>query len=312
MNIFSIPMALAQDLERDVTSGTEATQSGISDFFVEMLKALPNWIAGGVVLVLTLFLAKIVSRMVTQSIIKKRGEELKQGSIILIGRVVSVSIFVVGLILSLQIIGLEDMGWLLGAIGVGIGFSLKDLINNFISGMVILMNNEINIGDIIAVEDIKGTIVDIQIRATILQSFDGTKVTIPNGIMLSKKVTCYTANPFRRIDFNIGISFESDIEKAKNLAWQILCQHQRVEEDPSPDILVTQLDDSAVNLKIRFWVKSRGSRWLHVRSELIRDIKAEFDKNNIEIPFPITTLHGSKSSPVMIDKETQSSKKSEP
>jgi len=302
--IFSIPTVLAQETGRVVTKATEPTTSSLSTFLFDVFKGLPQWIAGGVILVVALFLSKIVARIVTQAIIRKRGEDFKKGSIILIGRVVSISIFVFGLVIALQVIGLKDMGWLFGSIGIGIGFALKDLINNFISGMIILMQNEINIGDIIDVDGVKGTIVDIQVRATILQAFNGTKITIPNGTMLSTKIISYTSNPFRRIDFYIGIGFSSNIEQAKALALSVMNNHPGIEKSPLPDVLVTELLDSAVNLRLRYWVKSRGSGWLKIRSELIRDIKAAFDSQGIEIPFPIRTLHGTDENPLIFNKQS--------
>ncbi len=294
IKIFKIPVALAEAVSDQIVGTTAQTQvsatDGISEYFLEILKRLPYWIGAIAVLFLAIFFARVVASSVTNAITAARGDDVPRGRIILVRRAIYVTLFSVGLLLALEIGNIIDIGWLLGAIGLGVGFALKDLINNFISGIIILINNELHIGDMIEVTDVKGTIVDIQARATIVQKFDGTKVTIPNGLILSTNVISYTSNPFRRIEIPVGISFKSDIDKAKMVALDVLKNHSRIEETPSPYVIVTDLADSAVMLSVRGWIKSKGVSWLRVKSELIRDVKLGFDKNGIEIPFPIITL----------------------
>ncbi len=117
------------------------------------------------------------------------------------------------LTIALAINGLNFTA-VIGALSLGIGFALKDIIGNFISGVIMLAQNRINIGDFIKVKDILGTIVSIDTRATILQAIDGTEVVIPNQIMLGETLISYTTNPFRRIDLGVGVDYKTNLPRS--------------------------------------------------------------------------------------------------
>lgn len=284
-----IPQALAQAAD-EVYTTTTSTESGLSEFFSAVLTSIPYWIAGFIVFLSAIFLASMARRATIAAIVKARGDTITEGSIILIGRTIYFGIITLGLLIALSLVGAE-FGWLLGAMGIGIGFSLKDLINNFVSGVILLIDNEIKIGDFVYIgETVKGTVVDIRTRYTVIRTIEGTRATIPNGDMTSQKIICLTANPTRRIEFEVGISFGSDFDKAKALIEDLLINHPLILNKPPPYVIANKFDESAIILSARFWVPSVKSKWIHTKSELIKQINETFRENGIEIPFPIRTV----------------------
>ncbi len=269
---------------------TENTEGGLQELF--SMDRFLTYFSAMIVLLVGVFMAWVVKILVLRAIEKSRGDYIREATKILVGRVVFVTISFVSIAICFAMIGI-DMWTVFAALGLGIGFAFKDIIGNFMAGVVILMQEKINIGDLIRVglesEKVFGTVMDITGRATIIHAFNGTEIIVPNADIIAKQVTCFNTNPFRRIDFAVGISFGSDIEKARQLALEAMKNIEGIEVQPAPSVIATGFLESAVEIKVRFWVQSR-SGWLKVRTEVIRKVKEAFDQNGIVIPFPIRTI----------------------
>lgn len=185
---------------------------------------------------------------------------------------------------------LTSLGAAVGLIGLGISFALKDMIANFISGVLILGSGEFKIGDQIEVAGEEGTIKDIRIRATDVKTFDGRKVIVPNSKLYSDVVINHTAYDERRFEVIVGISYDDDIQKAKELAMESLEEAETVDAEPEPQVLVNDLGDSSVNLKLRGWTKPSRANLVKASSEITQLVKEKYDEAGIDIPYPIRTV----------------------
>jgi len=211
---------------------------------------------------------------------------------LLIGRLSYGAVWIVGFIIALGVMGL-DFGALLGALGltsVAIGFSLKDVLSNYISGVILLAARPFRINDQVVIGDYEGTIAQIQLRATTMKTYDGRVVYIPNQEVFQASVINNTASPRRRSSVMVGIDYGEDISQAIAVISQVLENISEVEANPAADVLVSELAASTVNLEIRFWVDSRRSGFLATTSKVAQGVKEALESADIDMPSDIYTL----------------------
>ena len=211
---------------------------------------------------------------------------------LLIGRLSYGGVWVVGFVIALGVMGL-DFGALLGALGltsVAIGFSLKDVLSNYISGVILLAARPFRINDQVVIGEYEGTITQIQLRATTMKTYDGRVVYIPNQEVFQASVINNTASPQRRSSVIVGIDYGEDIGQAIAIISKVLENIEEVETAPTPDVLVQELAASTVNLEIRFWVDSRRSGFLATTSKVAQGVKEALEAANIDMPTDIYTL----------------------
>lgn len=266
----------------------DPTGEGVGGLFKFILSNLDNWIAGIAVVFGFYVLSKIVSGRARESIIRSKGEDVPEGALILMERVSRILIVGIGITIALAINGLNFTA-VIGALSLGIGFALKDIIGNFISSMILLAQNRFRIGDFIQVGDIMGTIVGIDTRVTILQALDGSEVVVPNQTMLNQTVISFSTNPFRRVDLPVGVDYGSNLPMVTSLIKGVLDKHPDVVPKPESTVVIDAFGDSSIGLIARFWVESKAN-WIDIRSNLAHRIKKAFDEVGIQIPFPIRTL----------------------
>jgi small conductance mechanosensitive channel len=160
---------------------------------------------------------------------------------------------------------------------------------NFAAGVLILVLRPYRVGDFIDAAGVAGSVKDIQLFTTVLATPDNVKIMVPNGKIFGDVIKNITGYDTRRVDLVIGIGYSSDIQKAHEVLTKIIKDESRILSDPAPQIAVSELADSSVNLVVRPWVKA-GDYW-NVRFDLTRKIKEAFDENGIEIPFPQRVVH---------------------
>ncbi len=267
------------------SSAAQTTAEESTGLFTTILGMIPLVISALIVLALSVILAKFIKGIVMFRLSKK---DLNREVLILIGRMITYGIVFLGIISATGIIGL-NLGSLIAFLGVGIGFALKDILSNFIAGIMILTQKKFKIGDSVKVGDISGKIVEIETRTTQIVSFDGTLLIIPNAQMITAVIESFSANEFRRIKFNVGVHYATPLQESIQLAIASTKKHKKVMPDPATNVVATEFGDSAINLQVRFWVESSAS-WVQIRSEVIQQLKLDFDAAGIEIPYPITTL----------------------
>lgn len=198
----------------------------------------------------------------------------------------------VALVISIAgIVGIETTSFMaiLASAGLAVGLALQGGLSNFAGGVLILIFKPFRIGDYIQAQGQDGTVKDISIFTTTLHTPDNKVVIIPNGPLANGNVTNFNTLGVRRVDIEIGIGYSSDIKKAQEIMMRLMQEDDRVLKDPAPSCPLMTLADSSVNFAVRPWAKS--SDYWALRADLMYAIKSEFDKNNIEIPFPQQVVH---------------------
>lgn len=256
----------------------------IAAFFDYVISRVPNWIAGFIVFVLSIFIAKMAKAAVEARISDQVDEE-HQEVLVLAGRVTYFGTLALGITVALKIAGI-DLTTILAAVAFGIGFALRDLIMNFIAGVLILVSRQFTIGDFIKVGDTIGKVMEIQTRATILKAIDGTKVIVPNAEIFSNQVISFTTNPLRRVIVPLYISYDTDINYAMKVALEILKKNPKILKKPAPSVVIKEYGDSSIDLAARFWVGSRDG-WYKIRSEVMQQMWDGFTEAGINVPYNV-------------------------
>lgn len=266
-------------------STAQDTANATGGMFSTIWGMIPLIISAIIVIIVAFILSKFVTGILLFRLSKR---DLNREIIILIGRMCTYGILFVGILAATEIVGL-NLGSLIAFLGVGMGFALKDLLSNFIAGIMILTQKKFKIGDRIKLGDIVGKIVEIEARTTQIKSFDGTLLIVPNAQMITAVIENFSANEMRRISFEVGVHYNTPLQDSIPLAIASVKKHQKVMPEPAANVVATEFGDSAIILKVLFWVESGTSR-LQVKSEVIQQLKLDFDAAGIEIPFPIRTL----------------------
>ncbi len=205
--------------------------------------------------------------------------------------VLNTALLVLVIIFALSQLGLDTTSLvaLVGAAGLAVGLALKDSLSHFAAGVMLIVFRPFKLGDYVEVGGVAGSVDKISIFSTRLKTPDNKVVTVPNGNIFGNTMTNYSEESTRRIDLVVGISYGSDLLKAKHLLDDIVGSHEKVLKDPAYRIAVSELADSSVNFIVRPWVNA-ADYW-DVRFELLETIKLRFDAEGIEIPFPQMALH---------------------
>jgi small-conductance mechanosensitive channel len=205
--------------------------------------------------------------------------------------IICVIAFIFGLnILNIKLTSLAIFG---GAIGIGLGFGLQKITSNFISGLILLFEKSIEEGDLVELENgVYGFIKNTGARYTLVETFDSKEIMIPNEEFITKNVINWTySNKQGRIDIEVGVSYKSDIEKARELILEAAREHKMCSKDPAPNCFLREYADSSINFLLHFWIDDVTIGRFEPQSDVMRAIWKKFKENNIEIPFPQRDVH---------------------
>jgi len=252
-----------------------------------------NFLVDVVVVVLILIIGKFVIKAICKSLsasLKKSGRvsELLESFLV---NVTSKVLWVVVIMLAIQKLGVE-IGPLVAGLGVTgfiVGFAFQESLGNLAAGIMIALNQPFQVGNFVEVAGISGAVDEMNMMATTLHTPDNKKVVVPNGKVWGSTITNYTAHETRRVDLVVGISYSSDIGKAKEVIHSVLKQHEKVLADPESTVEVVEMADSSVNFVVRPWCKTED--YWNVYFGVTRAVKEAFDQAGIEIPFPQMDVH---------------------
>lgn len=209
---------------------------------------------------------------------------------LVLGRLAQAVILFVGLMLSVSIvvpsIGGAELLQLLGIGGVAIGFAFRDILQNFVAGLLLLLRQPFRIGDQIVYKDFEGTVEAIETRATLLKTYDGTRVHIPNGELFTNAFRLQTAYPARRSEYDVGVGYGDDVEAAADAFLDAVRAVEGVERDPEPDVLVWGLDASDIKLRVRWWTRPQRADVLRVWGRVLLALRRVAAERGIDLPFP--------------------------
>jgi small conductance mechanosensitive channel len=208
-----------------------------------------------------------------------------------IGSIASAALFLFVIIASLDMLGVNTTSLIamLGAAGLAVGLALQGSLQNFASGVLLIVFRPFTVGHVIDAGGIIGKVEKITIFNTVMLTPDNREIIVPNGAIYGGTITNISARATRRIDMVFGIGYGDDIKKARDIMMQVMESDDRVLKDPAPQVAVSELADSSVNFVVRPWVNA-ADYW-DVKFELTEKIKLAFDEQGVSIPFPQMDIH---------------------
>jgi len=244
--------------------------------------------------ILILVISVIIGKVIRANVHRIMKEKIPITTLIVVEKMVYYVIIFIGFMVALPYIGLSLSGLLVagGILGIVIGFASQTVVSNLISGIFLLIEKPMKVGDGVNIGDVSGVVEDIRILSTTVRTYDGVYVRLPNDKVFSSNIQNYVAHEARRFGYTVGISYKDDAEKAIEIIKKLLDEHPLVLKEPSPTIFVEELGDSSVNLTIKVWAPS--SHWYGVYTEMLWKIKVALEKEGIEIPFPQRVVHMAK------------------
>ncbi len=198
------------------------------------------------------------------------------------------ALVLVGLLVALAAAGFETSQFaiIFGALSVGIGFGLQNVVNNFVSGLILMFERPIQPGDVVEVSGTSGKVREIGMRATTLTTFEGADVVVPNGTLLSEKLINWTLSDMnRRIDVDVGVAYGSDPRRVLVLLREVALGTPGISPEPVPAIVFKGFGDSSLDFGVRAWTDNFGD-WVSIRTEMTARVYEALAKESIEIPFP--------------------------
>lgn len=242
-----------------------------------------------------IWLSVIISggiRMVLEEDVLKKAK-LKKGVPRMISVVARFSLITIGIILAVSAVGmpLNQITIIFSAFSVGIGFGLQNVVNNFVSGIILLFERPVQIGDTVEVGALVGTVKSMGIRSSNVRTFDGAEVVVPNANLISNEVINWTlSDRKRRIEIISGVAYGSDVHKVQKLLFEVLAKHPDILKDPEPLVLFNDLGESSLDFRLLFWTENFDN-WIIIKSEIIFLIHDTLYREGISIPFPQRDLH---------------------
>lgn len=244
-----------------------------------------------IVLYLTTIISWIIQAFVDSQIMtpKKMDVGVKES----LKRLTHYGLFTIGFLAAVSMAGLDLQKFtiLAGALGVGIGFGLQNIVNNFVSGLILLFERPVKVGDVINIDQDWGTIKRIGLRSTVFETFDRAEIILPNADLIANKVTNWTfSSKIVRVNLPVGVAYGSPLEKVLEVLKRAAREHSEVFNYPEPDSIFEGFGNSSIDFNLRFWIHSIEDR-MKVRSEVAVIIDRLFREEGIEIPFPQRDLH---------------------
>jgi small conductance mechanosensitive channel len=283
---------MEEDKVVDVTEVIPTSVDQVSQLWTQVQDVVAVWglkvVAALAIFIIGRWIAMMVRRGV-RSMMEKAGADP-----IIIGFVASIAYiallaFVV--IAALGQLGIQTTSFIaiLGAAGLAVGLALQGSLANFAAGFLMIIFRPFKVGDFIEGAGVAGVVEAIQIFTTTLKTGDNKTIIIPNAKLAGDNITNYSAKETRRVDMTVGVAYDADLSKVKNVLMDIIGKESRIHTDPAPQVAVAELADSSVNFVVRVWTNT-ADYW-GVKFDITETIKNRFDEEGIGIPFPQHDIH---------------------
>jgi small conductance mechanosensitive channel len=253
----------------------------LAEYGLKILAALLIFIIGR-------WLAKVISKAVEKSLLKAKVDKIITKFVKNLTQVV-ILIFVIIAVLANLGVETAQFAVAIGAAGLAIGLALQGSLANFASGFLMIIFRPFKVGDLIEASGVLGRVEEIQLFNTILNTPDNIRVIIPNAQVTGSNILNYTTNGTRRVDLVIGVSYEDDLKRAKEVIEKVLAGDEKVLKNPAPTVAVSELGDSSVNFVVRPWVKAVD--YWDAYFDVTAKVKLALDKDGISIPYPQRDVH---------------------
>ncbi|TDD96894.1 mechanosensitive ion channel family protein [Flavobacterium cellulosilyticum] len=283
---------MIQDIQEQVAKPVQTVVQKLEGWLDTFINMLPNMVVTLLLLIIFLVLAKFGSKLFKKLFYKASNNEALGHlfSTIIYGAILSIGIFIMLGVLGLNK-ALTSILAGIGVIGLALGFAFQDIAANFVSGIILAFKRPFKLEDIIQTNDIMGKVTKTNLRDTVIETFQGQEVYIPNKDFLQNPFYNFSVLEKRRVDLVVGVSYADDLDKVEDV---VLSTIKNLEGVIDKDMIVfdySEFDSSSINFNIRFWIQYPDQPgYLTMRSNAIKAIKKAFDEQEITIPFPIRTL----------------------
>lgn len=278
------------------------TTDSLSDLWSGFVDTLPELGAAAVVFVIFVGLGAVARRVIRRLTRSHSSANIGQ----VLGRLAQAGLLLLGLIVAVTIVapsvGVSELFALLGIGSVAIGFAFRDILQNWLAGLLLLLREPFNAGDEIVFGDYEGVVEAIDTRATWLRTYDNRRVVIPNGKVYTESFVVNTAFENRRSEYEVGVAYRADIADVTPILLEAMAAVDNVLDDPAPDVIPIELGDSSVSLRARWWTVSQWATVIATKGAVIQEIKQRLDGAGVEIPFPQRVVTAAE--PIRIDGET--------
>ncbi|HXF84836.1 MAG TPA: mechanosensitive ion channel [Anaerolineales bacterium] len=266
----------------------------LNTFVDNFIKGIPNLLTALGIFIFSIYLARLASNLVRRVL---RVRKAPEGVIHLLAQLLRWAILAVGAITALQRF-FDVTAFLagLGIVGFTVGFALQDVMKNFASGIILLLQQPFHVGEAIGVKDYDGTVLAINLRTTEIKTFDGRIVILPNAEVLANPIINYTRAERRRVDLPVRISYNADLSAARQAVLEAIQSVPGVVGEPAPVVGFSTFGDAALELNAFFWIDMKRTDPLTAKDEALTRIKIILAERGIEIPFPLQSLPARKRS----------------
>jgi len=234
----------------------------------------------------------IIAGLLTRTMVTKLDKSKMDNAVVsFLAGIIKAIIIIASILMALTHLGVQTTSFvaILGAAGLAIALSLQGSLGNFASGVLIMIYHPFKSGDYVDAGGIAGTVQRIELFTTVLKTPDNKMVIVPNSQITGSAITNFSQEPIRRVDMVIGVSYEADLKKTKEVLMNVIKSDERTLQDPEPRVAVTALNDSSVDFIVRPWVNS-GDYW-PMYWDSMEKIKNALDENGIGIPYPQMDVH---------------------
>jgi small conductance mechanosensitive channel len=276
----------------DISKISDLITEKLTDWVEDLIKLLPNIVMAAIVMVIGFYIAKFV-RKITRKLISKISNNISLNN--LFSSIIYLVFLGIVIFTALSILNLDKAVTSIlagaGILGLTLAFAFQDIAANFMSGIFISFRKPLKVDDIVQIGNYMGKIKEINLRDTVMETFQGQTVIIPNKEVFQNPLENYTILQKRRFDLSIGVSYGDDLEKVKQITLDAVSDIEELSKEDLVNVYFFEFGDSSVNLSLRMWVNTpEQDVYNKVGSEAIIKIKKAYDANNIMIPFPIRTL----------------------
>ena len=288
------------DLKAVVTGENTIVQDGLHALTELTVQFVPKLLAAILVLWLGLKVANLLRRAIIKALDKRDAEPSLKS---FLGSLTNLLLKAMVVFMAMDIIGIKATSFiaLIGAMGLAIGMALQGTLQNFAGGVIILLMKPFKVDDYIECGQYKGYIKEIRIFHTIMRPFNGRTIIVPNSELATKSLINHTKEPKIRLDVVASVAYGTDLAKAKAVLWEVIKAEPLISWEPKkPNVAVSSLGDSSVDLTLWLWVKVEDywTVWEHIRE----DIYIAFNNAGVEIPFPQVTVHNAtKEAPIHME-----------
>ncbi len=253
------------------------------------LMFLPKAILGMVIFFVGLYLAGWLAKVVRLTLVHRKVDHAVA---LLASRVARWTVITMAGFMALQQMGFDLSAFLvsLGVVGFTVGFALQDISKNLIAGLLLLLQQPFDLGDLIQISDFTGKAVNVDLRATELRLLDGKTVLIPNADVYVSPIINYTREPLRRFDLTIGVAYDSDLDFVRDTAIEVAAGIPGVLAEPAPSVVFQNFGDSSIGFTLYYWVDTHKADIFAVQNAVFLAVNAAFATRGIEIPYPIQTV----------------------